>query len=309
MIITFGSINLDITFPLDHIPQAGETVLGKTFLMSSGGKGANQALAASRAGTNTTMVGQVGKDGFADEALKLLRADQVNLDHIVISDLPTGCASIWVDRGGENSIAVASGANLSVLETQVPDALLTGTNWLLIQMETPAEENWKLIRRAKKAGSHIILNAAPASFVPLDILNLIDILIVNEGEARIISGHLDMNEENITRLPRRFSEKFGLQCILTMGGAGSLYFGPEGGWSTPALPIAAVDTTAAGDTFVGFFGACISQGKTIEESLRLASVAAGQCCLTSGSQTSIPTIELVLENLNSLPPSTALTIG
>lgn len=301
MIITFGSINLDITFPLDHMPQPGETVLGKTFLMNPGGKGANQALSASKAGAETAMVGKVGDDSFAPEALALLKENNVDLTAIRTSQLPTGCASIWVDSSGENSIAVASGANFDVKHEQVPDAWLNSDNWLLLQMETPAEENWKLARRAKKLGCNVILNVAPAAFVPHDILSEIDILIVNEGEARAIAESLEMGEGNITRLPRRFAETFGHECILTMGGAGSLYYGPNGGWSTPAMPIAPIDTTAAGDTFVGFMGACLSQGKPIEEALRLATVAAGKCCLTAGAQASIPDMQDVVSELSTLP--------
>lgn len=283
------------------MPQPGETVLGKTFLMNPGGKGANQALAASKAGAKSAMVGKVGDDGFATEALSLLTENEVDLTAIVTSQHPTGCASIWVDSGGENSIAVASGANFDVKHDQVPDAWLNQENWLLLQMETPAEENWKLARRAKKLGCNVILNVAPAAFVPHDILSEIDVLIVNEGEARAIAESLEMGEDNITRLPRRFAEKFGHECILTMGGAGSLYYGPKGGWSTPAMPIAPIDTTAAGDTFVGYFGACLAQGKPIEEALRIATVAAGKCCLTAGAQASIPDMEDVMGELDKLP--------
>ncbi|WP_218048835.1 ribokinase [Curvivirga aplysinae] len=303
MIITFGSINLDITFPLDHMPKPGETVLGKTFLMNPGGKGANQALAAACAGADTAMVGMVGDDGFAEEALCLLKEYEVDLSQLGKSDLPTGCASIWVDQGAENSIAVASGANLSAKSTQVPDSWLTPDNRLLIQMETPIEENWKLIRRAHEKGCPVTLNVAPARYVPLDILKMIDLLIVNEGEARTIADGLDIDSEKVTRLPRYLAEKFGMKSVLTMGGAGSIFFSPDGGISTPALPIAPIDTTAAGDTFVGYLGAMLVAGKDMEEALRYASVGAGLCCMKAGSQSSVPIIEDVEAKLSSLPAS------
>lgn len=308
MIITFGSINLDITFPLKHMPKPGETVLGKTFLMNPGGKGANQALAAARAGSQTAMVGMVGEDGFADEALALLKEENVILECLGLSDQPTGCASIWVDAGGENSIAVASGANQSVQAQQVNEDWLSPGNWLLLQMETPLNENWKLVRKAKEQGCSVILNAAPAGPVPQDILSLLDILVVNEIEARTIADSLNMEAMSLTRLPRAFAERFEKACVLTMGGAGCLYFGPEGGFSIPALPIAPIDTTAAGDCFTGYLGACLDQKMDIEQSLRYASVAAGLCCLRNGAQAAIPTQEEIAEKLASLPASKQLQL-
>lgn len=302
MITVFGSINLDIVIPVESLPRAGETVLGKNYLMIPGGKGANQACAAARTGAQTAIYGNVGDDGFAQEALKILEESGVDLSGVRTVESPTGCATIWVDEGGENSIVVAPGANMKAIESQVDDAALSSDHLLVLQMELPHRENWKLIERAKKNGARVLLNVAPAGLVPEEILEKIDFLLVNELEGHRVAHNVGLDEPVPSRLPRALAKRYGLTCILTLGGAGSLCFGPQGGWSVPALPITPTDSTAAGDAFIGTFAAQIDQGEAMDLALRRAAVAGGLSCTYQGSQNTMPTAAEIDAELDRLPP-------
>jgi ribokinase len=181
MIVVFGSINVDVLVPVPHLPAPGETVLGGDYRVASGGKGANQALAARRAGANVFMAGAVGDDSFAAIGLDLLRRDGVDLSLVATVERSTGCATITVDPDGENQIAVASGANLLARAAQVPDRLLGSKTVLVLQREVPSEENAALIARARVRGARIVLSLAPAGFIEPARLEDIDVLIANEG--------------------------------------------------------------------------------------------------------------------------------
>ncbi|HVH81231.1 MAG TPA: PfkB family carbohydrate kinase, partial [Stellaceae bacterium] len=183
MIVVFGSINVDLLVPVPHLPGPSETVLGGDYIIAPGGKGANQALAAARAGAAVTMIGAVGKDMFADTALGLLRKNGVILNLINQVVLPTGCAIITVDPKGENQIAVASCANQRVRASQVPDRLLDLKTVLVLQREVPDDENAVLIGRTLRRGGRIVLSLAPAGPIAPARFEDIDFLIANEGEA------------------------------------------------------------------------------------------------------------------------------
>jgi len=276
-------------------------------MMAPGGKGANQALAAARAGDDVRLSGMVGKDNFGSFALDLLNEHGVDVSHVgTIDDQHTGCASIWVDESGENSIVVGAGANLYATAKQVPDSLLGPETVLMLQMEVSPAQNWELISRAKAKGTKIILNVAPAGMVPDTVLKSIDILVVNELEGQTVANEVGLDVDQATRVPRALSNRYGLTCILTLGGAGLLSFGPDGGWSVPGLPISPVDTTAAGDAFVGNLAAALDNGHPLEECLRWASVGAGLSCTREGAQTSLPHQQEVYEHLDRLPPSRKL---
>ena len=202
MVIVFGSINIDIAVNLARLPERGETVLGHGCVISPGGKGANQAHAARRAGAEVAMVGMVGPDAFAGPALARLREEGVELTHVEETDEPTGCATIWVEEGtGASTIAVASGANMQVTDSLVGDELLEGAEVLLLQHEVPLDENRRLVERAARRGCRILLNAAPAFPVPEDVLAALDILIVNEIEIVQVAAHAGGGDEPPRRLP------------------------------------------------------------------------------------------------------------
>ncbi len=275
MIVVFGSINVDLIFPVTHLPAPGETVLGGDYTLAPGGKGANQALAARRAGSNVTMVGAVGRDGFAETALTLLSRDGVDLGLVGTSSRPTGCATIAVDPRGENLIAVASGANLDVVAAQLPDRLLKPETTLVLQREISTAENAILIERACARGVRIVLSLAPAGPISPARAGDIDIIIANEGEAATLGA-------DIARELRQ-------ALVVTSGAAGAMAYLPDGGQiAVPSLPITPVDTTGAGDTFAGVLGAGLDQGLALEVALRRASVAAALTCLAVGAQTAMP---------------------
>ncbi len=275
MIVVFGSINVDLIFPVTHLPAPGETVLGGDYRIAPGGKGANQALAARRAGSSVTMIGAVGRDEFAATALALLRRDGVELGFIAACDRPTGCATIAVDPQGENLIAVASGANLAVVASQVPDRLLGSETTLVLQREISTRENATLIERARARGARIVLSLAPAGRIDPARVSDIDIIIANEGEAAALGI-------DVAREPRQ-------ALVVTRGAAGAITYLPEGGHIVvPSLPITPVDTTGAGDTFAGVLAAGLDQGLALDAALRRASAAAALTCLAVGAQSAMP---------------------
>jgi ribokinase len=278
MILVFGSINIDVLVPVAQLPAAGETVLGGDYALLPGGKGANQALAARRAGAEVRLAGAVGKDAFAELALATLRAEGVGLKPVQRSESPTGLAAIMVDGNGENMIAVASGANREAAAASVPDAALGRDTVLLCQMEVPAAENWALIRRAAAAGARALLNLAPAAPVDPELFAAIDILVANEGEAASLGGD-----------PHGLARRLRTALVVTSGGRGSTAFLAAGGQLTiPALPITPVDTTGAGDTFSGVLAAGLDQRLALDDALRRASAAAGLACLARGAQSAMP---------------------
>ncbi|HEX6944972.1 MAG TPA: PfkB family carbohydrate kinase, partial [Casimicrobiaceae bacterium] len=220
MILVFGSINVDVAARVDALPRAGETIAGHGVLMSPGGKGANQALAARRAGAGVTLAGATGRDAFAAPALALLRAEGVDLALVATVDAPTGVALIHVDARGENAITVVAGANALARASQVPDAALRRCNLLVMQLETPAAESLALARRARALGKPVMLNAAPA--LPLDASwgEVLDVLMVNEHEAASLAPAFGAPPE-----PRAFAQAVardhGITVVVTLGAAGA----------------------------------------------------------------------------------------
>ena len=278
MILVFGSINVDVLVPVPRLPAPGETVLGGDYLLLPGGKGANQALAARHAGAAVTMTGAVGDDFFAAIALENLRRDGVDLSLVRKVSRPTGVAAIMVGAEGENLIAVASGANREVAAANVPDSVLGAETILVCQMEVPPAQNWALIRRARAAGARVVLNLAP--FVPIEpaMFAEIDILVANEGEAAALGTD-----------PAILAPQLRQALVVTKGGAGSTAFLADGGQiHTPALAIEPVDTTGAGDTFVGVLAAGLDQRLDLATALRRAAAAAGLACLVRGAQSAMP---------------------
>ena len=179
MIVVFGGLNIDLVFPVARLPRPGETVLGQSYQIVAGGKGANQAVAASRAGAATRMVGAAGNDPFGARVTEELAATGVDVTGVIRVDRPTGCAVIGVDDAAENQIMVASGANLEARANQAPDEWLTPDTTVLLQLEVNLDENWHLLRRAKAHGARTVLNTAPAQAIPSEVLGLLDILIMN----------------------------------------------------------------------------------------------------------------------------------
>ncbi|HYP36831.1 MAG TPA: ribokinase [Stellaceae bacterium] len=278
MIVVFGSINVDLIVPVPRLPRAGETVLGGDYAVLPGGKGANQALAARRAGAKVVLAGAVGADSFAGIALDLLRGDGVDTRLVRVVEQPTGCAAIMVSSEGENTIAVAPGANASARSDQVPDELLSAGTTLVVQMEVPPCETAMLIRRLRTRGGYSLLNLAPAVPIDIALLEEIDLVVANEGEAATTGSD-----------PEQLARRLRQGLVVTRGAAGALALLRDGiKIEVPALAIKPVDTTGAGDTFVGVLAAALDLGSPVEAALHRASAAAGLACLARGAQTAMP---------------------
>lgn len=278
MIVVFGSINVDLICPVPDLPQPGETILGSDYALLPGGKGANQALAARRAGSEVVLAGAIGRDSFASIALDLLCRDGVDTTLVRQLNKPTGCAAIMVSSAGENAIAVSPGANAGVLSSQVPDELLDADTILVAQMEVPFAETTALIRRGRARGTRSLLNLAPALPFDFAILSEIDLLVANEREAAMLGSD-----------PMGLAGQLRHGLIVTRGAAGAIAFLAAGRrLEVPALPVDVVDTTGAGDTFVGALAAALDLGASLEHALRRASTAAGLACLGRGAQPAIP---------------------
>jgi len=299
MIVVFGSLNVDLIMRVARLPRPGETVINGHYFLVPGGKGANQALAAARAADGAVpvvMAGCVGADDWGGVATSLLAEAGVDLSAMRHGARPTGCATICVDAAGENAIAVASGANMEAMADQVDDRWFGPETWLMLQMEVPAQENWRLVERAKRRGARVLLNLAPAAKVPLDVLDAIDVLIVNEIEARML---VDAPPEAAVR---DLSRRHGLTCIATLGAAGALAATPERAWTVAALPVDVVDTTGAGDAFVGALAAALATGRPLPAALTWASVGAALSCAVAGTQSSFAEAGAIANRLSDLPP-------
>jgi ribokinase len=279
VIVVFGSINIDLIIAAATLPAPGETVIGDSYRLAPGGKGANQALAAARDGARVMLVGAVGKDAFANSALALLRAEGVELSLFESTDRPTGCAAITVAAGGENMITVAAGANRLARADMVPDAALGPDAIALVQMEVPPAEVARLVARAKHRGCRVMLNLAPAMPLSAETLQQIDVLVANETEAA-----------SLDRAPADLAVACRLVLVVTRGERGASAYLPDGSAiAVPALAVAAIDTTGAGDTFVGVLAAALDAHLPLAEALRRASIGAGLSCRTPGAQPSMPT--------------------
>lgn len=293
MIVVFGSLNVDLVTRVERLPAAGETVIGPGYELHPGGKGANQALAARRAGAEVTLVGAVGRDDFAGIALELLAADAVELGHVARVDQPTGAAFIAVDAQGANQIVVAAGANSSARADAVATMQLGRCDLLLLQREVPESECLAAARAMKRAGGRVILNLAPAGAPDAALLAELDFLLVNEHEAQVFAQSRGWAEREPDAIARRCDGELGLPCVVTLGGEGCVawYGGVRRRIEAPAVEV--VDTVAAGDSFAGAFGAALSAGYGLSGALQRGLAAGSLACTVAGAQPSVPRREAI----------------
>ncbi|MBI1214731.1 MAG: ribokinase [Alphaproteobacteria bacterium] len=304
MIIVFGSLNIDIVMPVEHFPKPGETVLCATdYLSRPGGKGANQALAAARAGGKVAMVGKVGDDAFGRRSVNNLKSQGIWTAGIGISERPTGCATIAVNTKGENFIMVAPGANLDATGDQAPDDIFSDKNIVLAQLEVPHAETFDVLARAHAKGATTILNASPAGAVTQGMLASITYLIVNEIEAQQLAQSLQLDGSDPLKLARHIAGMAPhLTCIITLEAQGAVAAGAHHAYRVGCLPVEVVDTTGAGDAFCGIFAASLKAGHPWTSALHRASVGAGLACLGLGAQSGLPDADEIDAHLAQLPP-------
>ena len=288
MITVLGSIGFDLTTISDRLPNPGETLVGTGFVSGPGGKGANQALAARRAGAVTRMAGCVGRDAFAPQALELLKSGGVDLSKVEERDAPTGIALIFVGGTGENMIVISQGANAAVTSQQASAAPLAAGDHLLLQLEIPIEAVASGIMRAQGVGAVSILNTAPFHKDAANLMMDADITIANETEFDLASGALRLEGADRKARMSAFVQRSGKIIIVTLGGEGAIAATKSGFVSVPALDIKPIDTVGAGDTFCGYFGAALDAGHNLETAMRRASAAGSLACLKPGAQPAIP---------------------
>lgn len=288
-ILVIGSSNTDMTVRSATLPKPGETVLGGDFRMGPGGKGANQAVAARLLGGDVTFVCKLGRDMFGEGASKHYESCGLDTSKILWSDKPSGVALITVDSKAENSIVVASGANADVTVSDIDSVadIIKSSGILLLQLEIPMDAVVRAAEIAFEAGVQVVLNPAPATSLPAELLKCVSILIPNETEASAISG-IDINNlETASAAAERLKGMGVREVIITMGSRGSMVCDGECTF-VPAVKVNAVDTTAAGDTFCGGVCVALSEGKALSEAVKFATAASSIAVQRPGAQDSVP---------------------
>lgn len=290
-IIVIGSSNMDMVVKADRIPAPGETILSGDFFMNPGGKGANQAVAAARLGGMVTFVSKLGDDMFGKQFAELFKDEGINTSFLLFDPkLPSGVALITVDKSGENSIVVASGANAAMLEEDTDTILdeITSTDIVLLQLETPMKVVEHVSAYAVSKNVKVILNPAPAAALSPELLRHLHILTPNETEASIISGIQVTDIASAEKAAKLILDRGVKNVIITLGAQGALVCEAGKCSIVNAVRVTPVDTTAAGDVFNGALAVALSEGKTLTEAVQFGCAAAAISVTRMGAQSSIP---------------------
>jgi ribokinase len=301
-IVVVGSSNTDMVVRVPTLPRPGETVIGGSFFTARGGKGANQAVAAARAGGVVALIACVGDDALGDETLEALAADGIALDGVRrIADTRSGVALILLDERGENSIAVASGANALLAPEQVARCaeLLSSRDVLLTQLETPLESVLSALRAARAAGARTILNPAPARDLPDELLALVSVLTPNESEAARLAGVPVGGEHGLEDVATMLLRRGVGAVVITLGAAGACVATTEVRETIPGHRVEARDTTGAGDVFNGALAVALAEQMPLGDAVRFANAAAAISVTRDGAQPSAPRRAEILHLLGS----------
>lgn len=289
-IVVFGSLNMDLVVRVPRVPDAGETLTAHGFVTNPGGKGANQAVACARQGARVCMVGRVGRDDFGAALRATLAADGIDVRHVVTAGESSGIAVILVDDAAQNRIALIAGAN-ALLTPQDADAIveLTTARLLLLQCEVPMAAIVRAAEIVHASGGMVVLNPAPACPLPDALWPLVDMLVVNEPEAAAVAGITVSDLAGARAAALALRARGPAIVIVTLGSDGVVVADESGCRHFEALRVRAVDTTAAGDTFIGALCAAYVAGESIDDAVARAIRAAALCVTRHGAQMSIPT--------------------
>ncbi len=290
-ITVVGSSNTDMIIKVPKLPGIGETILGGKFTTALGGKGANQAVAAARAGGDVTFISRIGNDVFGEKSIDGFRKDRIHVDYIVIDpDAPSGIAQILVNQQGDNTIAVAPGANSNLSEYDVIAArdIILNSDIVLIQLEIPLKTVQYTAKLACENGVKVILNPAPVHALPIELLKSAFILTPNQAEAELLTGVRVENENSAEDAGRILISKGVNKVIITMGREGALVLDSSGSELVTGYKVNVEDTTAAGDVFNGALAVAIAEKRNIFDAVRFANAAAALSVTRLGAQPSAP---------------------
>jgi ribokinase len=301
-IAVLGSANMDLVGTAASLPRPGETVLGHGFAMVAGGKGANQAVAASRAGGRCVAVAAVGDDAFGPALRAGLAGADVDTSLLRVVPGPSGVALIAVDAAGENQILVAPGANARLTGLTAPErAAIAGADALICQLEVPVETVTEAAGVARAAGVRVVVNAAPARRLPDELSRATDLLVVNRGEAEVVTGLAGAGTDRLVDALLELAPR----AVMTLGAGGAVYGGRDGlRLAVPAPVVSTVDTTAAGDAFIGALSVAWIEGRPIDVALRWACAAGAVCARTLGAADSLPVRAEIDELFGTAYPDT-----
>lgn len=293
-ILVVGSMNTDLVVRSPRFPKPGETISGEDLQIIPGGKGANQAVAAARQGASVFMVGRVGNDSFGPELINNLQRNNVDTSHVQTdSQAATGTATIIVDANGQNSIVLSPGGNGKVSPADVDRVSFSDHQLLLLQLEIPLETVLAAARRAKESGLRVLLNPAPARPLPEELISLSDFIVPNEPELSMLTDQPVNDIASAEKAAKIVLERGAQNVIVTLGGNGALIVNKEMTRHIPSFPVEVVDTTAAGDAFIGGFASALLQNKSLEEAVRYGCACGALATTKFGAQPSLPTKEEV----------------
>ena len=288
-ILVIGSLNADLVVRTPRFPQPGETISGEDLQIIPGGKGANQAVAAARLGANVSMLGRVGKDNFGDFLLDNLKSNHVDSKLVQRDDSSTGTAIIIVDANGQNSIVLSPGSNGKVNSSDVEHASFLNFSLLLLQLEIPIPTVLSATKLAKQNGVRVILNPAPAKGLPDELISLADFIIPNETELSLLTG-MDVNDiPSAEKAAHALLDKGAQNVIITLGDRGALIVNKETSTYVESYQVDVVDTTAAGDAFIGGFASVLDSSNSLADAVRYGCACGALATTKFGAQPSLPT--------------------
>ena len=289
-ILVIGSLNADLVVRAPRFPKAGETISGEDLQILPGGKGANQAVAAARQGVKTAMVGRVGNDSFGPFLLNSLKSDAVDITNVLVHDSATGTATIIVDSNGQNSIVLSAGANGKVSIRDI-DSLTVDAKILLLQLEIPLETVIHAAKWCKEKGMTVVLNPAPARALPDELISNADFILPNETELNSLTGVPVRDLASAEQAARKLLKRGAQHVIVTLGENGALAVTREQVIQSNSYKVSVVDTTAAGDAFIGGFASALLRGLELKEAVKYSNACGALAATKFGAQPSLPNKE------------------